>query len=59
MNKLSIFNPFHKPPAAEIAKQTLEEHQRQLLESQSAAAYHAKMVEFYQESIKRLKGYTA
>ena len=57
MNKLSILNPFHKPPAKVMAQQTLEDYERRLLESEAAASYHAKMVEYYRESIDRLKQY--
>jgi len=57
MNKL--FTMFQKPDARKIAEDNLAEYQRQLLTSEAAAAYHAKMAEYYRESIQRLRNYEA
>lgn len=52
MNKL---NPFRKPDAHELVKTNLEEYRRQLILQEAAAAYHAKMAEYYREGIVRLQ----
>jgi hypothetical protein len=51
---LQQLNPFKKPSAAQLAQETLEDYERQLLIQEAAAAYHAKMAEFYREGINRL-----
>lgn len=53
---LSFLNPFKKPSADKLRKQSLEEYARLLLEQQAAAAYHQKMAEYYAEGITRLNG---
>ncbi len=48
---------FGKPPAKEIAQHELEESHRQYLKHEAAAAYHAKVSEYYQGNIMRLSTY--
>ncbi len=50
---------FALPAAAEIARRELEDAQRELLTAQSGAEYAARMVEYHQARIKRLKAYIA
>ena len=57
MNK--IISWFNKPLAKDIAKSDLEEAQRQFLIHDKAAAYHAKMREFYSASINNLAVYVS
>lgn len=55
---MNLFPRYLKNPQAhEIAKVTLEDHKRHLLTQESLAAYHAKMAEYYRESIHRLSQY--
>ena len=56
MSTVNFFNPFHKPTAAQVAKTTLEDFERNLIVSESDAAYHRKMSEYYREGITRLRG---
>ena len=51
---LEIFK--RKPPLA-IAQQELEEATRQLLLAQSGQEYAARMVQYHQDRIKRLRMY--
>jgi hypothetical protein len=51
-------NPFRKPKAEEIVTTNLEEYKRQLVVQEDAAAYHAKMAEYYREGIARLESPT-
>jgi hypothetical protein len=53
----AIQDYFKKPSAKVIALSSLEDAQRNLLESQAAAEYHTKMAEYYQAAIKRLGKY--
>ena len=46
-----------KPSATVLAQQELEEAQRQLLRHQAQNEYHASMVKFYEQNIKRLSTY--
>lgn len=48
---------FEKPSALTLARQSLEDAQRQLLQHQSQAEYHASMVRFYDQAIRRLQAY--
>lgn len=48
---------FAKPSATSIAQQEYEEAQRQLLRHQAQNEYHANMVKFYEQNIKRLSTY--
>jgi hypothetical protein len=48
---------YKKPTATVIAVNDLEEAQRQLLTHQAAETYHAKMTEYYQETVDRLSTY--
>lgn len=55
---ISLFEDYFKKPSAQvIALRELENTQRQLLNSEDAAAYHAKMTEYYEEKIDRLSSY--
>lgn len=54
---LNIHNPFKSPTPQELAKKELQEAERQLLLSQSMAAYHFKMSEYYSDTVKRLNKY--
>lgn len=54
-----IWRYINPPKAEELAAESLEEHKRLLLREESQAAYHAKMSEYYRESIDRLTGYSA
>ena len=51
---MKLFNVFSRPLAAEIRRKTIEEYERDLLNSEAAASYHQKMVEYYREGIQRL-----
>lgn len=51
------FNPFVKPSAVMLARIELEEAQRQLLATQSAAEYARRMTEYHQDRVKRLTGF--
>ena len=53
----NLTNPFKKPPAKVLAKETLEDYNHLYLVSQEAAEYHAKMAIFYQQGIKRMHNY--
>lgn len=55
MNVLNNWNPFRKPTALSILKETLDDYERQLLVREAEAAYHSKMAEYYREGIARLK----
>jgi hypothetical protein len=48
---------FKRPSVHAIALNELEEAQRCLLASQGAAKYHAKMSEYYQDTIIRLTNF--
>lgn len=48
---------FRKPSAMELAVRHLEEAKRLALEQQSAASYHAKLAEYYEETVDRLTEY--
>jgi hypothetical protein len=48
---------FHTPSADALAQQELEEARRELLVTQSAAEYAARMVEYHTARIKRLSVY--
>lgn len=56
---LEAINPFRKTTAAQLAKTTLEDYERNLIVSESAAAYNRKMTEFYREGISRLRSQAA
>ena len=47
-------NPFTKPTAQDLARQTLDDAQRQLLLHQSQQEYHAAMAGYYEQMIRRL-----
>jgi hypothetical protein len=53
----NILDAFKKPQAKELAQDDLEEAHRQYLKHTAAAAYHAKIAEFYSGSIQRLNMY--
>ncbi len=48
---------FRKPSAMEMAVRHLEEAKRLALEQQSAASYHTKLAEYYEETVDRLTEY--
>lgn len=48
---------FAKPSAASLAQQEYEDAQRHLLQHQASHEYHANMVKYYEQSIKRLSNY--
>ena len=50
---------FRKPSAMELAVRHLEEAKRLALEQQSAASYHAKLAEYYEETVDRLTEYVS
>ena len=52
IHKLNIFR---KPLAAELAQKAHEDYARSLFLHEAEAAFHRKMVEYYQEGIKRLQ----
>lgn len=47
--------PFHQPTPHEMRMAELANCERRLVEMETQAAYAAKMVEYYQETIARLK----
>jgi len=53
----TLIHLFKKPTAFTIAQQTYEQVQRDLLEQESAAEYHAKMVEYHKQTLRRLSSY--
>ena len=52
---LLMLNPFYKPPATDLMAKMVEDYERHLLDQENATAYHAKMAEYYRESLKRFK----
>lgn len=54
-----FYNPFKKPSAKELAREKLEEKQRQLLEHEAAAIYNIKMAEYCRETIDKMQEHTA
>jgi hypothetical protein len=52
-----LLNTFKKPNAKQLAQQELEEAQRQFLKHETAAAYNAKVAEYYSETVLRLNTY--
>ena len=50
-------NPFKKPSALELARQALEDAQRQQLLHLSQRDYHTNMANYYEQTIRRLSGY--
>lgn len=56
---IHMLNPFYKPQAIDLMAKMVEDYERHLLEQENAAAYHAKMVEYYRDSLKRLKAQLA
>lgn len=46
---------FKKPAAALMAKETIEDYERELLVAENTAAYNKKLAEFYKEAIQRLR----
>lgn len=54
---LTSWNPFAKPLAHEIAKDSIEEFQRQYLTHLNSAAYHAKLAEYYREGITSMAAF--
>ena len=52
-----IFNTFKKPNAKQLAQAELEEAQRQFLKHETAAAYNAKVAEYYADTVNRLGDY--
>ena len=50
-----LLNPFRQPSAEQVMSNLLEDHERELIIAESAAAYSRKMAEFYKESIARLR----
>lgn len=50
-------NLLKKPSSDVIAMQDLEDAHRQFLASKAAAEYHAKMAEYYTQTIERLTKY--
>ena len=62
MKFLQIFNsmnPFHKPSAEAVARQHLEDSERELLVHAAEASYHARMVDYYTDNVARLKDHPA
>lgn len=53
----NLLDTFKKPPAKVLAQDDLEEAHRQYLKHTAAAAYHAKISEYYSDSIQRLGMY--
>lgn len=51
------FNPFAPPSPVMMARIELEEAQRQLLATQSAAEYARRLSEYHQDRIKRLSAF--
>ena len=50
-------NVFKKPSAKSIAQMDLEEAERQVLIHSASAGYHAKMADYYKETVQRLAAY--
>ena len=48
---------FKKPSARSIAQIDLEEAERQVLIHSASANYHAKMTDYYKETVQRLTEY--
>jgi len=52
---ISFLSDYLKKPSVQVSTlRELENTQRLLLASEDAAAYHAKMTEYYQEKLERL-----
>lgn len=54
---MNLNSLFKKPSAKSIAQVDLEEAERQVLIHSASANYHAKMAEYYKETVKRLSEY--
>jgi hypothetical protein len=52
-----MINPFRKPSPVMLASAELEDAQRSLLASQSAAEYAKRMSEYHMDRIKRLTAF--
>lgn len=52
-----LIEMFKKPAAKHVAQEDLEEAHRQYLKHDAAANYHAKVAEYYADSILRLGMY--
>ena len=52
-----LFDTFRARTHIELAKESLEEAQRELLQDQARAEYHNAMVSYHQTRIERLKKY--
>jgi len=52
-----LIEVFKKPNAKQLAQTELEEAQRQFLRHETAAAYNAKVAEYYSETVMRLGTY--
>ena len=50
-------NPFKKPSTLELARQALEDAQRQQLLHLSQRDYHTNMANYYEQTIRRLSAY--
>lgn len=52
-----ILNTMRKPSARVIAQRELEDAERELLATQTAAEYAKNLVQYHQQRIARLKAY--
>jgi hypothetical protein len=50
---INVFKP--APTAAQIIETKVKDYERHLIVAEEAAAYHAKMGEFYREGLTRLR----
>lgn len=51
----ALIETFRRPSAITLAQRELEDAQRQLLTAQSASEYAARMVQYHQDRVGRLK----
>lgn len=54
-----IIKAFSKIQATDLANTTLTQYKSEMIKHQEAAAYSAKMAEFYREGIVRLEPFTS
>ncbi len=50
-----MFNKFKIVPVAALIQNSIDEHERGLISEEAKASYHAKMAEYHEEELARLR----